>query len=165
MADTPVFSDGETAIWNFRAEDCGQWRNRQLFEYWREKAAGRRFPARRDLDPLDMVYVLPFLSLVDVLRNPLRFRGRLIGTSIVEKSGFDLTGKWLDELPIPEYRELLLRRVHSIVEASAPLLVRNKQFFGGQWYNYEVIWLPLADDGEEITMLMSCQIFLRLGDG
>ncbi|MBX6321162.1 MAG: PAS domain-containing protein [Rhodospirillaceae bacterium] len=49
-------------------------RLRRLFAYWREKAAGRIGPARRDIDPLDFHYLLGDIALVEVLRNPLRFR-------------------------------------------------------------------------------------------
>jgi len=34
----------------------------------------RRFPARADIDPLDFGYVLGHVMLLDVLRDPLRFR-------------------------------------------------------------------------------------------
>jgi hypothetical protein len=35
--------------------------------YWREKSAGRPFPDRRDIDPVEIPDLLPFIVLWDVL--------------------------------------------------------------------------------------------------
>ena len=82
-------------------------RLRGLAGYWDSKRAGRRFPARADLDPLELKGLLGFLLLVDVVRQDsdssgqpggLRFRYRLFGTEFVFYHGSDLTGRWLDEI-------------------------------------------------------------------
>ena len=49
-------------------------RLRQAFAYWRGKLAGRAMPARRDIDPVDVPTLLPYVMLVDVLPAPLDFR-------------------------------------------------------------------------------------------
>jgi hypothetical protein len=49
----------------------------QLYDYWLSRKGSRRFPSRGDIDPLDFRYVLGHVMLVDVLRDPVRFRVRL----------------------------------------------------------------------------------------
>ena len=44
-----------------------------LHEYWTRKRGDRRMPTRADLDPLDMIPLLPNLFLVNVRPRPLDF--------------------------------------------------------------------------------------------
>src|SRR5215467_3438721 len=92
------------------ASDIRDSRLQRLYQYWLEKKGQRRFPTRRDIDPVDFPYVLGHVILVDVLRDPLRFRVRVHVTEMVAKSCYDLTGKFLDEHPIPEDRRYVMER-------------------------------------------------------
>src|SRR5208337_886518 len=75
----------------------------QAHSYWRAKAAGRLMPSRADLDPIDIVKLLPDVMLVDRLDNG-RDRYRLIGTENANAHGLSATGRFLDEvLPGPDY--------------------------------------------------------------
>lgn len=71
---------------------------RRILEYWLSlhPAAGG-LPARRHVDPHDIPELLDSVALIDVVRDPIRFRLRLVGTRIVEFRGCDRTGGWLDE--------------------------------------------------------------------
>lgn len=70
---------------------------KRLLDLWREKCAGRGMPARRDILPEDMRFLLGRILVLDVLHDPLRFRFRLVGTSLVEAIGFNPTGKLTTE--------------------------------------------------------------------
>lgn len=56
-------------------------------------------PGKDFLDPLRLRFLLGSLSLLEIQRQPLRFRYRLVGTDIVQRPGMELTGKWLDDHP------------------------------------------------------------------
>jgi PAS domain len=45
----------------------------RLYDYWDEKRRARAMPSRADIDPLEMAFILGYVSLVDVLYAPLRF--------------------------------------------------------------------------------------------
>ena len=77
---------------------------RRLYLYWDEKRAGRHFPARRDIDPLDIAFIPSgWVLLIDVTYNPLRFRFRAARRSEMgARLGRDLTGVYVDEHPRPE---------------------------------------------------------------
>jgi hypothetical protein len=59
------------------AADICDPRLRRLYEYWLAKKGQRRFPSRRDIDPVDFPYVLGHVILFDVMRGPLCFRVRV----------------------------------------------------------------------------------------
>jgi len=129
---------------------------RQLYAYWDEKRRGRRFPARADIDPLELGFVLGNLSLIDVLQDPLRFRFRLQGTMAVSRLGYDLTGKFVDEIPDPEYRRVTLDTYRKVVEQARPMRAVREQMYDLKTHRYEIVWLPLSDDDETINMLIAC---------
>ncbi len=70
----------------------------RLLSYWDQKRAGRRVPARSDIDPIDLKYLLPHLMIVDLTDGPFRVRYRLVGTEIARVAHFDFTGHFLDQL-------------------------------------------------------------------
>ena len=154
-----VFSTASELRWTFTEADCREPAIAQLYAYWLERKGGHRFPGRQDIDPVEMKFALGGITLFDIQREPLRFRYRLIGSDIVARDGFDLTGRFLDELPLAQYRALLLGRLAMLAEKPAPLLVHNKQFYDQRWFDYEAIWLPLAADHVNVDILMACQIF------
>lgn len=158
---TGAYPGGGDQTRNPRPEDCQNEANRRLLGYWHEKRGTRRFPARADLDPLEMRYALGNIVLFDRIAGtvPARFRYRLIGTAVIERDGYDMTGRVVDELPGTQYRGLILSRLGGLIADPAPLLIRNQTSYDGRWYDYEVLWLPLAGDGETVDMFLSCQIF------
>lgn len=115
---------------------------------------------RTDIDPLDLGFVLGNLSLVDVLDQPLRFRLRLQGTQPVQRLGYDLTGRFVDEFPDPEYREVVLRTYRTAVEQRRPVRQVREAMMDLKSRRYEIIVLPLAADGTMIDMLMVCVALL-----
>jgi hypothetical protein len=90
--------------------------------YWENKRAGRRMPARRDLDPVfEIPTLLRWIILVDVLRDPLDFRYRLIGSGVVDRSRRNYTGKLFSELAHIGPDSLLWKQRAAVVEKAAPL--------------------------------------------
>jgi len=137
-----------------KREDITSERLVRLFDYWEGKRAGRPLPARAALDPVDFPYILPNLALADVLRDPLRFRFRVVGTEIVRRDGTDLTGKTTDDHPLAEYRTLLRDTYSAVVAGGEPAVFRRERLMDGKPRQYEVLYLPLAGDGVTIDMLM-----------
>jgi hypothetical protein len=128
---------------------------RRLHDDWQARRRGRAMPARADFDPVDLKYMMGKLLLVDVLRDPLRFRYRLIGTELVKRRGIDLTGRMLDDHPDPEYREYSRQRYVTAVLGRQPLSsIQTRLVLDGRLRRYEALLLPLAGDGETVDMLM-----------
>jgi hypothetical protein len=132
---------------------------RRFFQYYLEKSGDRPMPARRDLDPVDFSYALGDITLIDVAYDPLRFSFRLDGSRHVERFGFDLTGRSLDEFPYPEMRQAIFDSYREVVEAAIPHRYFRDLESDGRWFRYETIILPLADDGQRVNMLISAISF------
>ena len=57
-----------------------------LLRYWEDKRAGRRMPARSDIDPIEMgKRLLPHLMLCEISEHGNAIRIRLVGTSLVKR--------------------------------------------------------------------------------
>jgi hypothetical protein len=138
-------------------------RLQRFYAYWQSKCAGRRMPARQDIDPLDFPYMLGNLMLIDVLAEPQRFRVRLHGTNIVARMHHDMTGKLLDEVPAPQWRGYVLDRCRGLAASGEPLLLMNELALDGWMSRYEALWLPFSDDGGTVDLLVCGMIYGELG--
>jgi hypothetical protein len=128
----------------------------QLISYW-EKQRGSAFaPPRRGIDPLDFVPVLGDVAIIEVLRDPLRFRYRLHGSKLATRTHADLTGHLIDDIEDPIFREDLREMLTEICETRSPWSgcgSRNEAHGSGR---FEAAALPLSEDGETVTMMLTC---------
>lgn len=128
---------------------------RQLFDYWSEKCGARRMPSRADIDPLDMTFIIGNVILVDVVAGtPLGFRVRLHGTNLVERVGYELTGKSLDELPQTEFREAAQESFTRVATSAEPTAGKRDRIIDGRFARYETVIMPLSSDGERVDRLL-----------
>lgn len=137
----------------------------QAYEYWRRKAAGRKLPRRRDIDPIEIPKLLPDVMLVDVEAGG-RYRYRLIGTENVMAQGIRATGRYLDEvLPGPEYRNHVLSLYDESVQKRQALysecLFLSSERLAPERHT-KVLFMPLSEDGESINMVFVMQVFLYI---
>jgi hypothetical protein len=146
--------NSQATAMTMRREDIKSDRLRRLFDYWQSKRADRKFPGRADIDPMDFRYILGNVAMADVERDPWRFHFRLVGTEIARWDGADLTGRTTEDHPLPEYRTLLHKVYRQTVEAAEPSCYVRDRMFDGRMRRYEVLYLPLASDGETIDMLL-----------
>lgn len=128
---------------------------KRLYEYWDGKRSGRRMPARADLEPLDLTFIFGNVILVDVVDEvPPRFRVRLHGTNLVQRAGYELTGKMLDELPVAGFRDLANQSFTHVATTGAPFHTRRDRIIDGRFARYETVIMPLSDDGERVNRLL-----------
>ncbi|MDJ0949777.1 MAG: PAS domain-containing protein [Alphaproteobacteria bacterium] len=127
----------------------------ELYGYWSLMRNGRAMPARDDIDPVAISGLLPDVFLVDVERNPMRFRFRLVGTEIVARYGEEITGRALDELDLGGKTADIARKYRGIVERQAPSYgVQEIRKRDGRWLRYERLLLPLSRNGIDVDMAL-----------
>jgi len=132
-----------------------------LLDYWSAKRGTRLFPARRDIDPVELPpKILPNIAIVAVEHcenTDARFSYRLVGTNVVRYFGTDVTGRPFKEVfSTPE--ELRSERSHyfhvletgEIHFVSAQLKIPGREFLSSTR-----MLLPLASDGQTIDMILS----------
>lgn len=130
---------------------------REALSYWESKLRGRRMPARRDFDPvLEIPRLLPWVILVDVLRDPLDFRYRVIGTGITARSSRDHTGCRLSELNRVGPDSIVWTDRRTVVETGAPKLTAPS-YIGGDKTVQAVsgIHLPVSTDGDTVDQIFT----------
>lgn len=132
--------------------------HRTLHEMWHARCAPGRLPGRADFDPRDMPSLLPHLTIFDVERDPLRFRVRLVGTAIVEATGLDSTGRYLDEL---DNIEAVIRRAEAMMQSGQPYFMSTLPLTWTplDFRTYSVLGVPLASDGRIVDKLMYTMLF------
>lgn len=141
-------------------------RLRDLVAYWNDRRRGRIVPARRDIEPTDFRGLMGRILLLDVLRDPLRFRFRLVGTLLVEAIGFDPTGKLTTEAGPRGYLEEVEAHYRDVVARRTPIHHRiTFDWVSGELgvpatlqRDYVRLLLPLGDDGETVDMLLAASI-------
>ncbi|MHA1537085.1 MAG: PAS domain-containing protein [Alphaproteobacteria bacterium] len=132
--------------------------NESVHGYWRGCAGANPMPARRDIDPvIDLGSLVENLILIDVERDPLRFRFRLVGTVVVELVGADMTGMYLDEAVETEEQIALIQTdCEAIVNLGQAMVSQVRFPFGNARGNidYECLLMPLSDDAKNVNMIL-----------
>lgn len=101
----------------------------ELYDYWQSRRRGQRFPARADIDPIDIPSLLEYLLLVDVLRDPLDFRYRLVGGHIVHHAGRNVQGLTVRDLMAtgsPQEKAVQAKALvagEAVAQAGAPIYI------------------------------------------
>ncbi|MBM3534079.1 MAG: PAS domain-containing protein [Alphaproteobacteria bacterium] len=131
---------------------------RALLEHWRLIHPESGLPGRRNFDPVNVPRLLPNIWLVDVEREPVRFRIRLLGSALVDVGPSVRVGALVDEC-IPNLRaqvqvnQLLMWAVTTRSPAwrNGPPIVDHDRYVTSA----EVLVLPLAKDGVNVDQLVS----------
>lgn len=134
-------------------------RLRLAFDYWTAKCGSRPMPSRVDLEPAEMKPLLPYLVLMDVLRDarpgwPLDFRYRLIGTVTDAMMNARYTGKCMSELPHQQPGSRLWQSLASVTETRRPQI--NHVPYVGPHKDFMAVVdlvMPLSPDAETVNML------------
>jgi hypothetical protein len=139
----------------FRVRSDESLASEKLKRVWRildPKRNGRTFLSRADIDPVELVFVLPFVALIEV-HPQLRFRHRLVGTGYRDALGFEATNMWVEDWPNPHQRGLIVRAYVAAVEAREAIGFRGELVGDQHPVRYEALIVPLSKDGETINML------------
>jgi hypothetical protein len=131
---------------------------RALHAWWEAHRGASGIPDRSAVDPADLKPLMPSLFIAEVEHAPFRIRYRLVGTRAVAITGFDITGRYLDELlsgqpdvPWPEY-------YRTVYESRAPLLgsVVVPATSGGT-FAYEFGIFPLTKGGTRVEQFIAVE--------
>jgi len=129
----------------------------RLLAFWQAKRGERLFPSKAEIDPVEFRYALGYVTLVEVERAPAsgrRYRFRLDGSILVELSGTDYTGRYLDELPGREYVAFIKDTYDRVVDGGEPYRYRKNGLFDQQHFSEETLILPFGDNPPSVDMLM-----------
>jgi hypothetical protein len=150
------------AIWN----DIGQSQSRlvkALNDWWQPRRRTSGIPDRGDLDPADLVPLLPNLLLAEAEHTPFRIRYRLVGTKVAAAARFPFTGRYLDELLRPEVENDWLGYYRTVYDSRLPLAgAVTVPSLSGASYTYEFGIFPLTLGGDRVEQFVSAEDYFSL---
>ena len=126
----------------------------QAVVYWHTRRGAKLMPARADLNPVDLVKILPKVMLVDVLPQAPHFHFRVVGTNIADWIKFDATGQTLDAVEPENYRRMLFATYMECAGARTPIAHRILWDSHDVPHRYKRLIMPLASDGRNVDMLL-----------
>jgi hypothetical protein len=127
----------------------------ELFAYWASLRDGALLPGRRQLDPGGIKRLLPTVSLIDVVREPLDFRMRLAGTALYGVYGREITGKRLSDIYNTAAADYWRVELGNVVAERRPAVGVHSLAWRGASH-LSILWLrlPLASDGQDVDMIL-----------
>lgn len=129
-------------------------RLRRFYAYWDARRGKRAMPARADIDPTEIAWMLGNVSLHDVLPDG-GFRFRVDASNTSAMFGVDMTGRRVDEYPDADIRERIRAALETVVLTRAPLRSDLDYATPYETWRYERLVLPLGADGHTPDMLIS----------
>jgi hypothetical protein len=133
---------------------CTAERCRVFARYWLSLPRLDGLPPRSAFDPLAIPKLLPHIVLHD-LRQPGRSIMRLVGTRMVDRFGFDPTGRDYTDFVAPERRGAALSALTAMAwhPCGMRVLLRG-EYAGGHAMEAESIGFPLSDDSGDGRFLV-----------
>jgi hypothetical protein len=115
-------------------------------------------PSRADIDPTEIPFLLPYISLVDRLDG--QFRYRLSGTAIAQQFGQEMTGKPVGFYVMPPEHAVAQRRLYERIFATGEALFVSAEYKTqlGTVHDVSRVMLPLAADGINVNMTIFSRI-------
>ena len=132
---------------------------RRLLSYWQKNCGPRPFPRRSDIDPLDVRFMLDRIALTEIHDpvdlGPRRYRLRVVGSFWYRLLGYECTGMWMHDWPHENQRKLTEDFYAAMIEGRQPRFARRDMIVDNQLLRYEIMLLPLSEDGERISMIIT----------
>lgn len=127
----------------------------RLYQYWNEKRGARPLPSRADIDPADILAILPHIFLVEAVPPPDCYRYRIHGTALADFHGRDFTGLTIRETIAPEDAEQTIRVFNDLAASRKPLCATGPVFWcqSQEFKCFESCNLPLSADGDTVNMI------------
>jgi hypothetical protein len=130
--------------------------------YWLSTPRTGDIPKRSDFEPSDVPRLLPQIVLLEVLRDPLDFRYRVIGAHVREHFFEDYTGRLMSSVPHIEPDGPLRQSLALAMHERKPVRPTDLDYEGPKRLfkqSTEVI-LPLANEAGDVSHLIAIVQFV-----
>lgn len=135
---------------------------RRIHCWWMAHRRGD-VPDRTDFDPAEFKDLLPYILISDVEPSPFRIRYRLVGTRAAEATGFNITGRYLDELMPTEPEAPWLDLYEQSFHQRQPLVgTCTCTVTNGDLFTYEYGLFPLRKGSQFIAQFLAIEDYGNL---
>jgi len=127
------------------------------FIYWNSVRDAQFAPSRRKLKLDELpTKLISAIAIVDFIDDPFDYHYRFFGTTLVQVSGMDLTGKNYFADKIKGYGFVNEKLFPELIERKEPIFhIVKWQSIRGVIYETTSARLPLSEDGENVTGAMT----------
>lgn len=133
-----------------------------LHRWWMTKCSAD-IPERGDFDPADFKKLLPNILIADIEHAPFRVRYRVVGTRVVEATGFNIAGRYLDELMPTEPEAPWLDLYERCCELRKPVVGTSTcTTTSGGLFTHEFGLFPLRTNGASVKQVLSIEDYDKL---
>jgi hypothetical protein len=130
---------------------------RCLHQWWNASCRAD-IPDRSDFDPANFSALLPNILIVDVEHQPFRIRYRLVGTKVIEATGFNIVGRYLDELMPTEPEAPWMDIYWQSYQQRAPVIGTSTcTTTAGRLFTHEYGLYPLRKGGQSVDQFISIE--------
>jgi hypothetical protein len=158
-------AQGPEILWSPAEDAIVPSQLRFLHGHWHERAAGRRAPTVREIDPIEMRPALGFIVLMDVIEDGRDFHCRLFGSTVATFSGFDITGMRISEHVTSPYMVTFFMAVYrAAFLRGEPLYTVHRPPITLHTSAWHRLMLPLHDEEGRIVRFLSGNVPLRSTD-
>ncbi|WP_395020841.1 PAS domain-containing protein [Dongia sp.] len=125
--------------------------------HWETLRAGRRFPARAEIDPTAIYNALPYVSVLQYQHAPFRIQFRLVGNEVDRLYGSNVQGKFIDEMEWAPHDIIDTTHIYDrLYREATPLFGLSYTDFQSKADRvFEWAVFPLSDDGERVSHAIS----------
>ena len=126
----------------------------KMLAYWDGKRGDRTMPRRSDIDPAELVSLLPNIMLVDVVDDERQFVYRLVGTGEVQVRGTDPTGKSVKDGYFAATPEVAVGNYQRVCDTRAPYYEEDNFQVIDRFICEANLFLPLSDDDRTVNKIL-----------
>lgn len=137
-------------------------RVQRLADYWQRKRGDRIMPARADIEPAEIKPLLPYLLIADVFADPVRVRYRLAGTAVCDAFGYNIAGRWLEDLEVNGGVPFWIEQYGRMVASRAPIFGRARGMLAGaELFRADWALLPLSSEGVRVDQCLEMEDWIK----
>jgi hypothetical protein len=126
-----------------------------LLTYWQANRSVNGLPDRTAFDPISLRRYLGNLVIADIERDDhtrVRYRYRLIGTDLADRSGRDATGRYFEDIYDPISLAEMKYCFGWVAEHKRPARVFGTFRHANRAYQgFDGLFLPIATDGGNVV--------------
>jgi hypothetical protein len=128
-----------------------------LETHWIDLRGDRPMPRRDEIDPLNFVSLLSYISIVELHYDPFRVRYRLVGTEVARIVGENFSNRWLDDTGWGDAAIALNRLLYQrVAQTKIPQFgLSTCEWQGKPDHVFEWALFPLSSGGEVVTHVLS----------
>ncbi len=132
-----------------------------VIDYWDRKCGADFAPSWKSINLMELPpAILPNCRVVDIKEPITKSIYRFFGTGIVQLTGSEMTDRTLGDIKSVAWLDHAIQQYQQVIKARKPLILLT-EYMGRSGQNLcdLMLRIPLSDDGEQVTNVISFEDF------